>query len=87
MKFIPILRNSPTDQTSQPIFMHNGSNDVGMCNDVPSWGFVDIAAHTGSQILPKSPIFEIIRRFQAKFAKNSNFRIFETTSLIATNVC
>ena len=45
--------NSPTGQTRRRIFAHDGSNNTDSREDVPFWGFVDIAPHLGGKIPPK----------------------------------
>ena len=49
--YIPFLSNLPTDQTAHHIFALDDSNDMDSRK-----GVVDIAAHLGDQISPKTPI-------------------------------
>jgi len=46
--------NSPTGQTRRRIFTLDGSNDADSLKDVPFGVFVDIAAHFGGGIPPKT---------------------------------
>jgi len=51
--YTPFLSNAPTGQTTDHIFMLNGSNDADSPKDVPFLAFVDIAPHFGHQIAQK----------------------------------
>jgi len=48
--FISVLRNSPTGQTAQGIFMLDGSNYADCRIGVPFLAVVDIAAHLWGQL-------------------------------------
>jgi len=67
---MPFFGNSPTDQTSRRIFVHDGSNDVHSRKDVPFLGFVDTAPHLRGKI-PETPNFGgVNRHYYAELAKS-----------------
>jgi len=52
--YTPFLSNAPTGQTAHHIFTLNGSNDADSRKGVPFLASVNIAAHLGDQIAPKT---------------------------------
>jgi len=82
------FENSPTSQTRQQMFTHNGSNDADWRKDEPLLGIFSYNAPFRGSKPQNHQFWGVNRRFQAKLAKSKNVHdIIKTTASIPTTFC